>query len=785
MLRGKIHRLLQGSADQSVPASHLYYSGIEEEDPEEAEDMQKSYCRRGITSVEVCKLPPVHNGKEHDGVAGACCVGEVELNQEGGIRIPCTLQHINPTDLRATQDVNGPALAFGRGLASGTGQKDLLYQCNMVVQDKIVEEDEDVDEEEESSAIIEHILKELKGINKIQEEISDLREYLSSVRGSVEEVSSCVDAVLMEIEGIRSGTRSSVETWPGAGSKHEYHQSEGPFSETCDKLHTVECMSCGMQTEFDKQCKQTLDKDSCRPPSNFTTTNNTVHDPFGHGIPSQSSDTSPNTVRRKKSLGYLEHHDGQDCLSTSSLSSAQSSKSESDQERPSPGQVNSRDQAQNWDQTGLEHIGSGVTRWSGDDPGSRRGSFEEGTGAGDTWELLRDELALEESTSEHTAASSSLHYNSPASMCSRDEWHGQRSKANPCKVDGPPEGSAVDYTKFGGVCDYSKVTQPSTPSHKFTPADCKEDVRCSSSSTSTHHAVNLEFLENAIGLVKQGYTMNTSHEYLLEQEMNEGNNVGFNVKKFGRAVLDFRSALKMALKKLDTGGASTLADKAESSSEPQAGRDLLDSESPSEEVPQVVSPCVKTLQVDISNANPSAPSHGCTPDPDHVESISTSSNPCDTVTESVEGSMQTTETMDMMLSSEPELSSDTTSHAATTVTHPDQLTTESPSVTVSAEEDQQETSEEPTGAQADDGEQEGVQHVELSARDARRLKCLRTFQQILREKRKSRRRFGMVTMFSQSEGNFVCKTFFTMFHLRSFHLLSIDVTVILEKVDDQ
>ncbi|XP_058230740.1 protein unc-13 homolog B isoform X3 [Hemibagrus wyckioides] len=747
MLRGKIHRLLQGSADHSIPASHLYYAGIEEEDPEEAEDMRKSCCRRGITSVEVCKLPPVHNGKEHDGVAGACCVGEVELNQEGGIRIPCTLQHINPTDLRATQDINRPALVFGRGLASGTGQKDLLYQFNMVVQDKIIEEDEDIDEEEESSAIIEHILKELKGINKIQEEISDLREYLSSVRGSVEEVSSCVDAVLMEIEGIRSGTRSSVETWPGAGSKHEHHQSEGPFSETCDKLHTVECMSCGMQTGFDKQRKQTLDKDSCRPPSNFTTTNNTVHNPFGRGIPSQSSDISPNTVRRKQSLSYLEHHDGQDCLSTSSLSSAQSSKSESDQERPSPGQVNARDQAQDWDQTGLEHIGSGVTRWSGDDPDSRRGSFEERTGAGDTWELLRDEGGVEESTSEHTAATSSLHYNSPASTCSRNEWHGQRSKANLCKVDGPPEGSAVDYTEFVGVCDYSKVTQPSTPSHKFTPADCKEDVSCSLSSTFTHHAVNLESLENAVGLVKQGYTMNTSHEYLLEQEMNESNNVGFNVKKFGRAVLDFRSALKMALKKLDAGGASTLADKAESSSEPQAGRDLLDSESPSEEVPQVVSPSVKTLQLDISNANPSAPSHGCTPDPDHVESISTLSNPYDTV----EGSMQTAETMDTMLSSEPELSSDTTSHAATMVTHPDQLTTESCSVSVSAEEDQRETSEEPTGAQADDGEQEGVQHLELSVRDVRRLKCLRTFQQILREKRESRRRLGMVTMFSQSE----------------------------------
>ncbi|XP_027023986.2 protein unc-13 homolog A isoform X2 [Tachysurus fulvidraco] len=760
MLRGKIHRLLQGSADHSVPASHLYYAGIEEEDLEEAKDMQKeqSCCRRGIASVEVCNLPPVSNGKEHDGVAGACCVGEVELNQEGGIRIPCTLQHINPTELHATQDVNGPSFAFGRGLAGGTSteRKDLLCRFNMVMQDKIVEEDEDVDAEEESSAIIEHILKELKGINKIQEEISDLREYLSSVRGSVEEVSSCVDAVLMEIEGIRSGTRSGVETWPGAGSKHEHDQSDSPFRETCDKLRALEPMSSGMQAGykvFDKQRKQTcplrLQKDSCGAASKFTTTSDTGHNLLGHGMPEQSSDISPNTVRRKQSLDYLEHQDGQDCFSTSSLSSGQSSKSESDQERPSSGQVHRRDEAQNWNQTSLEPSGSRETRWSGDYPYFRKDSFEEGTGDRDTWDLFRDEGAsteLEESTSECTAVSSSLHYNSPASTCSRDECHGHRSKPNPCKVDGHAEGSAVDYSDFVGVCDYSKMTLPSTLSHKFTVADCKVNLTGSSSETSTYPAVNSESTGNTVCLVKPGYAT-SSHEYILEQEMethHESNNVGFNVKKFGRAVLDFRSALKMALKKLDADDAATV-EKAESSSEPQAGQDFLDSESPSEEMDSL---CVETLQADSLNANRSAPSRDCTSDPDHVEpkeSISSSSNPCDTITESVEGSMQAMDTMDTMLFSKLQLSSHTT-----TVCHPDHLTTESRSVSVPAEK----TSEDPTGAQAEDGAQEGNQHSELSMRDVRRLKCLRTFQQILREKRESRRRLGMVTMFSGSEGDF-------------------------------
>ncbi|KAK7912726.1 hypothetical protein WMY93_012937 [Mugilogobius chulae] len=62
--------------------------------------------------------------------------------------------------------------------------------------------------QEESTALIENILKELRGINKIQEELWDLRLHLTSVRGSVEEVSSCVDAMLLEIEGMRSDSRA-------------------------------------------------------------------------------------------------------------------------------------------------------------------------------------------------------------------------------------------------------------------------------------------------------------------------------------------------------------------------------------------------------------------------------------------------------------------------------------------------------------------------------------------------------------------------------------------------
>lgn len=70
--------------------------------------------------------------------------------------------------------------------------------------------DEEGEEEEagrdtgSSAKLVEHLFKELKGINKIQEEISDLRQYLTSVHGSVDEASCCVDAFLCEIEELYS-----------------------------------------------------------------------------------------------------------------------------------------------------------------------------------------------------------------------------------------------------------------------------------------------------------------------------------------------------------------------------------------------------------------------------------------------------------------------------------------------------------------------------------------------------------------------------------------------------
>ncbi|XP_042613157.1 uncharacterized protein LOC122145118 [Cyprinus carpio] len=378
VLRGKIHRFLQGSADHTVQPSGLYYSGIEEEDEEGEEDVEKlqNYYRRGLASAEVCCSPEVPNGHGLGAVSGAPCVGEVELNREGGIRIPCTLQHNSNSTVvqnQMTQGLNGTGFSSERGLdGEPKRQTDtLLCRLNMTMLDEVMEGNSQDCQEEESSDIVEHILKELRGINKIQEEISDLREYLSSVCGSVEEVSSCVDAVLMEIECMRSGSKSGVETWPGAmggteSHSHHTHKSNNTVSKGCYKPYAVESSSsCGdILSEY--QVVDGKHKEAPRQ-SAFTsveTSNHNEQNPFTQEASNQRSDGSQGAGRRKLSFGYLERQDGQDCPSTSSLSSGQSSKSESDPERPTSRHGKAGSESKSWNPVALKNT-AGVERWVG------------------------------------------------------------------------------------------------------------------------------------------------------------------------------------------------------------------------------------------------------------------------------------------------------------------------------------------------------------------------------------------------------------------------------------
>ncbi|XP_013925029.1 PREDICTED: protein unc-13 homolog B-like [Thamnophis sirtalis] len=63
-----------------------------------------------------------------------------------------------------------------------------------------------------SADVIDYIVKELRGISRIQTEIAELQQHLTLIKGSVDEVSTCVDSVLSEIEGLQSSGGTATKT---------------------------------------------------------------------------------------------------------------------------------------------------------------------------------------------------------------------------------------------------------------------------------------------------------------------------------------------------------------------------------------------------------------------------------------------------------------------------------------------------------------------------------------------------------------------------------------------
>ncbi|XP_030647592.1 protein unc-13 homolog B [Chanos chanos] len=829
VIRGKIHRLLQGSGEYVSQPPGLYYAGIQEEDEEDEEEGKvPDFCRRGIPrGGGACCSAPVPNGQELGGMAAPSCVGEVELNREGGIRIPCTLQHNSTllptgTQNQTPSDLNGAG--FGETTHSQRGS--VAYGFSAGTEEKTEEEEDDEEHEEESSAIIDHILKELRGINKIQEEISDLREYLSSVSGSVEEVSSCVDAVLMEIEGIRSGSKPGVESC-SSHSLPGRHSSNSSSSQACCKPCTLEAASaCSAVSEqhhgFGGQFKTTSNQDAdlqdtretFRSVTAFSGTAVSAHgvsNEFEQDTSDQSSDVLPGAGRRKLSFGYLERQDGQDCPSTSSLSSGQSSKSESDHERSTLGQVQEAiGSDQDWGSVGFRHSGSVETGWSEEDGYSRQGSYEEGdgcTGRGETWDRCREEgtcssLGGQSSmgSSEHLSVLSSRHYNSPASTSSREDRDARRRRQYSCEEDGGihSEPLGVECSDFGAVGDYlsdetseacrnkGEVYVATGQSHDtFTvmatnrkegfqghyglSGGLKGESNEKISVVETAPQSNLPGASAAMTRTQKDGELSGFDQNLCGSDLDaEVSNVGFNVKRIGRAVLDFSTALRGALKKLEGSGTQTPLPKTEVnpptffSGELQA--DIANNEeTPKQELSQTPTPCAETPQTDTPCQDATRRDSST----EEKEDISTVSNPSNTklhVDGDNEVSLQEEKdhqgALDTPVHEPP---SEVTLSQPVEVEPPPQCSTsESIPISVSAEgptplEDQSVIQEEQP--QTDLTEEankveDGEQVLELSQRDARRLKCLRSFQQILREKRETRRHLNLVTMSTFSEDDF-------------------------------
>ncbi|XP_047185205.1 protein unc-13 homolog B-like isoform X2 [Scophthalmus maximus] len=888
VIRGKIHRLLQGSADHHAPESHQhYYAGIEDAEEEEAAaaetDESRNEHRRIYAKVSPragAYSPKVSNGKEHGVASGPPCVGEVELTREGCIRIPCTLRHkscrspVNrkrisfedgvqtiPDQMRPTPhyspsspDMNGAkfAAAAGRDCRSpcilpkrpySTGDC-VDYNFNRALQGTMLEDDED--KEEESSAVIEHILKELRGINKIQEEISDLRDYLTSVRGSVEEVSSCVDAVLLEIEGIRSSKASSGEhagTWSGVGSKDGSSPRRRPasaygslgraipksdlnhFPQVCHERHSIhgELFLQRAEEASVSPIAESVDQQELEEPDD-----NSDH----------SSDIPVGAIARKLSFGYLDRQDGHDCPSTSSLSSGHSSKSESDLDRPlsSHGRKEQRpdDREGHWTNTGPPHSATGESQWHRETAYHRDRRLQvhedenppccEGAGGWDHYSVAGGygtSGKCSTGSSEHLSVRSVKHYNSPASTSSREEWQSRRRRSRTQSGSHVPTDTNVENPTLGYECaadfsypqssgyhsvdghdgeaeefdyqpsnDLSYTTDCQVDSYQETylPYEDSSEVRWTEAYLcATAGGVDRPFIQEPVA-------SNQSLENWLpphgSADVQAG---GFNVKRIGRAVLDFSSALRGALRKIDVPGSQEEAD-----FEMSMPSDLPTAELPSKPL------CHEAQFEQTSGITPK----GHVADSNAVEQLSKNNTLDNSHHLSVEPIMEETnlnlETFDT--SKHPPYSdkippcldeltvTDPFPNSIAALPPPGGLTqqpaegpaegladcpadlsgkaqisqcttAESLSVSLLADEpaaqkEQGETEVQPANHQlatdtavAPEGDA-AEPPVDISQMDERRLKCLRSFQQILREKRETRRNLTSMTMSTFSQDDF-------------------------------
>uniref|UniRef100_A0A8C8M6L5 Unc-13 homolog B n=1 Tax=Oncorhynchus tshawytscha TaxID=74940 RepID=A0A8C8M6L5_ONCTS len=269
---------------------------------------------------------------------------------------------------------------------------------------ELKEEEEEKDEEGEkgTSDIVEHILKELRGINKIQEEISDLRHYLTSVRGSVDEVSCCVDTVLNEIGELCSyGASRRHKSWdidpvmmmPPQGSPKRWRERLPPF-----------------QPELPDQ---------------------------------ENSDHSSDVPCSGSSLSNLERGYAHDCPSTSSLSSGQSSNTLDRDTRYRSGKAGVWQSG--WASADMQRSVSGDGGWSGENGWSEEDvcsclnsgeEVEDHCGGPGGWaryttgETSSTPGQSSHSSSEHLSLLFSCHKNSPSSSSSVVDWRPPRQQGS-------------------------------------------------------------------------------------------------------------------------------------------------------------------------------------------------------------------------------------------------------------------------------------------------------------------------------------------------------------------
>lgn len=438
--------------------------------------------------------------------------------------------------------------------------KDTLHQYTKSIRNE--EEKGEVEDEEEaqgSSNIVEHILKELKGINKIQEEISDLRHYLTYVRGSVDEVSCCVDAVLSEIGELYSGASAAPHPSPVSqtprmrrGSLGRQNAVTSPYS------GCIPSDKSPKQWHVDRvtfQSDQQTDQEVSRQSSNMNILGPAKSDPC-----------------------YLELHHNHGYQSTSSLSSCQSSNC------PEAGFLSGDTEDDRWTSADMQYSTSGEGFWSEEDICSCANSVEELENCPGNW----DRCATEEpqnstpghsshNSSEHLSLLFGHHYNSPSSSSSMVDWRPSKLQTEEenlecdCSANCPYSRSSGYHTMDACANEMSSGPSRSLSCSTVLLTDCDDGYleshsRCDDCPSSgdtldlgSADSLDREWTDHSISKDEAGETL-SQESFEIASDSAKTSTVGFDVTTFSKAVLSFRSALKGALKKLEGSNPESVKD---------------------------------------------------------------------------------------------------------------------------------------------------------------------------------------------------------------------------------